>query len=336
MKFPVCNRPGVVFFLDDEPGYLEMIADVLPADWGLRLFSHPETCLSAMKQQAALVEADAWRQREILENWRSGHSLVTGLLQYWRSDETCRYGLSRVWFVDYSMPAMNGLQVVQRAQELPVTKVLLTGRADEHIAIGGFNAGLIDQYLPKQARDMADRLVRLVDSALNEAPPALAPIWGQALCREQSSRLAEPTVAQALDKLVREHGWVEYVLIGQPFGMLALDQQGKAFWVQLELPHALGDVAELARLHGIDETAIAQVETGAVLFDIELRLALAESGGRLHPAGRLGEGAGALLFSVQALGHEHSPGYMSSLARHREARASRAIESVQGVSSQLF
>jgi len=328
MMFPVCNRPGTVFFLDDEPAYLEMIADVLPSDWDLRLFCHPEVCLTAMKHQMVQSDADVWCHREILERWRGGHSLVSGVLHYWRRDGIRRYGLGRVWVVDYTMPAMNGLQAVQAARNVPVTTVLLTGRADEHIAIGGFNAGLIDQYIPKQANDIADRLVKLVEMELNKAPSVLAPIWHQSLNREQLKVLSDRTVAQALDDLVREQNWIEYVLIGQPFGLLALDGDGSAYWMQLEFSEGLGDLAELARLHGIEESLVMLVEAGSALFDIELRLSLAEIGGRIHPAGRLGVGASAPVYSVQALGNDLSPGFMSSLARYRDVRASRAIEHV--------
>ncbi len=33
MSFPLYHRPGTVAFLDDDPAYLEMLADVMPRDW---------------------------------------------------------------------------------------------------------------------------------------------------------------------------------------------------------------------------------------------------------------------------------------------------------------
>lgn len=335
MRIPCYSRPGSVVFLDDEPTYLEMIAEVLPHAWDLRLFSHPGDCLTAMRHQAASADADAWHHREILEGWRSGQSLVSGILRYWKHDGVHRYSLSRVWVVDYSMPAMNGLQALQAARELGVTRVLLTGRADEHIAIGGFNAGLIDQFIPKQTHDMAARLTTLIDAELRKGPPVIGQMWQQSLTREQLRVLEDPTVAQALVELVRTHGWVEYVLIGQPFGVLALDPDGQAHWVQLELPQGLADLSELARLHGVSAAAIREIEAGQALFDIELRLALSDTAGQVHPAARLGSGPQAPAFSVLPIGEDHSPGYPASLACYRRVQGERVIERVDGRTAQL-
>ena len=40
------------------------------------------------------------------------------------------------------MPAMNGLQVLGELVNWSGSRVLLTGRADEQIAVSAFNAGL--------------------------------------------------------------------------------------------------------------------------------------------------------------------------------------------------
>ena len=38
MSFALYRRPGGVVFLDDDPDYLEMLAEVMPLDWYVRLF----------------------------------------------------------------------------------------------------------------------------------------------------------------------------------------------------------------------------------------------------------------------------------------------------------
>ena len=42
MSFPIYRRPGGVVFLDDDPAYLEMLAEVMPEQWSVRLFVHPD------------------------------------------------------------------------------------------------------------------------------------------------------------------------------------------------------------------------------------------------------------------------------------------------------
>ena len=45
MSFPLFHRPGVVVFVDDDPDYLEMLAQVLPRHWHIKLFLRPLKCI---------------------------------------------------------------------------------------------------------------------------------------------------------------------------------------------------------------------------------------------------------------------------------------------------
>ncbi len=65
--------------------------------------------------------------------------------------------------VDYSMPAMNGVEFCQRIANPFVKKILLTGDADEKIAVNAFNQGLIDAYIKKQQIDFPEILEKLLE-----------------------------------------------------------------------------------------------------------------------------------------------------------------------------
>ena len=105
MIFPIYRRPGGVVFLDDDPAYLEMLAEVMPEHWPIRLFTRPADCIAYLQQEPAEREADTWRQMDILDKWRSGQGLIPQILRYWREAATWRFGLAQVCVVDYSMPA---------------------------------------------------------------------------------------------------------------------------------------------------------------------------------------------------------------------------------------
>ena len=84
MIFPIYRRPGGVVFLDDDPAYLEMLAEVMPEHWPIRLFTRPADCIAYLQQEPAEREADTWRQMDILDKWRSGQGLIPQILRYWR------------------------------------------------------------------------------------------------------------------------------------------------------------------------------------------------------------------------------------------------------------
>ena len=62
-----------VVFLDDDPDYLEMLAEVMPPGWHVRLLLSPVDCIEELMQEAdSQWEADGWRQQEIVNRWQGG------------------------------------------------------------------------------------------------------------------------------------------------------------------------------------------------------------------------------------------------------------------------
>ena len=273
MNFPLFHRPGSVVFLDDDPDYLEMLALVLPRHWHVRLFLHPEDCIAHLNREPPFWEADAWAQQEIIQHWHAGRPLVPQILDYW-SRSTERYALTRVCVFDYSMPAMDGLQALSRLQDWPGSRVLLTGQADDQVAIDAFNAGLIQQFVPKQTADLSARLLDVVERLLAAPHASYAQVWRATLKPEQVALLREPAIARQLAALAAARQWVEHVVIGDPFGVLGLDAAGSPGWLQLETAVGVSALAELTQMEGMDAAVVADVRAGRKLASLEISQAL--------------------------------------------------------------
>jgi CheY-like chemotaxis protein len=301
MTFPLFHRPGTVVFLDDDPDYLEMLALVLPRQWHIRLFLRPTDCIAHLLQEPPFWEADAWNQQQLIALWREGKPLIPQILAYW-SRYTERYALSRVCVVDFSMPGMDGLQVLSELGEWPGARVLLTGQADEQVAVRAFNRGLIDQFIPKQTQDISRRLVEAVEHLLFTSHARHAQIWRSTLTQEQAALLRAPGVDNWLANFCTRN-WVEHVVIGAPFGVLGMDAAGQIGWLQLETPQGLRALAEVAEVAGVPPAAVEEIRNGRKLADIELRQALSSTQPPLLvDAFPVGEGAALLggLFPVHA------------------------------------
>lgn len=318
MTFPLFHRPGTVVFLDDDPDYLEMLALVLPRHWHLRLFMRPTECIAHLLQEPPFWEADAWNQQQLVELWREGKPLIPQILAYW-SKYTERYALSRVCVVDFSMPGMDGLQTLAELGDWPGSRVLLTGQADEQVAVRAFNRGLIHQFIPKQTQDISRRLIEAVERLLFAAHPRHAQTWHSTLRPEQAALLRAPGVAAWLSAFCAKN-WVEHVAIGEPFGVLGMDAHGKIGWLQLETRDGLKALAETAEVAGVPAAGLADIRSGARLADVELRQALSSSQPvTLMPAFAVGEGEGALLgalFPVEpVVGPDPANSYAKWLSR---------------------
>jgi CheY-like chemotaxis protein len=324
MTFPLFHRPGTVVFLDDDPDYLEMLALVLPRHWHLKLFLRPSDCIAHLLQEPPFWEADAWNQQQLIGLWREGKPLIPQVLAYW-SRYTERYALSRVCVVDFSMPGMDGLQVLAELGDWPGSRVLLTGQADEQVAVRAFNRGLIDQFIPKQTQDISRRLVEAVERLLFTAHARHAQIWRSTLTQEQSALLRTAGVDTWLTAFCAKN-WVEHVVIGSPFGVLGMDAAGKIGWLQLETRQGLAALAELGQMAGLTATDLEEVRSGHRLADVELQQALgAQQPARLADAFAIG-GDGALLGALFPVAAPNGPDPDNSYSRWLGRQPKRHVQ----------
>jgi CheY-like chemotaxis protein len=287
MSFPLFHRPGTVVFLDDDPDYLEMLALVLPRSWHVKLFLRPQHCINYLQQEPPFWEADAWTQQQLVEEWREGKALIPQVLAYW-SKYTERYSLTRVCVFDYSMPEMDGLTALGELVDWPGSRVLLTGQADEQVAVRAFNRGLIDQFLAKQTPDISRRLIESVEHLMAAPNARHSQIWRATLTAEQNGLLRIPSIGRELSAFASRE-WFEHLVIGSPFGVIGMDAHGKVSWLQLETREGLKALAELAEIEGVSPGEVQDIREGRVLANLELRQAFGRTGPvQLNPAFALG------------------------------------------------
>ena len=268
LQLPLFHRSGSIVFLDDDLDCLDMLGMVLPTHLQVELYMRPTTFLERMREEPARWEADAALHLQMIERWRNGHHLLPQLLRYW-ANNPARYQLVQTCVVDYAMPGSDGLKVLNTLLDWPGSRMLLTGQADEQIAIQAFNGGLIDQFIPKQAPDIAERLLGALAKRAYTPHPRLNSLWRAVLQPAQQSVLQVPSVSRALRQLSQKR-WIEHVVLGEPFGLLGLDSDGNAQWLQLEPTGSLGEPAELAGSAGMGLDVVRAVQAGQRLPAVEL------------------------------------------------------------------
>ncbi len=319
MNLPFFQTPGTVVFVDDDPDYLESLALVLPPHWSVRLFVRPHDAVAALRADAAAWEADAQAQQQIVDQWRrQGTPLVPQLLAYWQQNPQ-RHALVQVAAVDYSMPGMDGLQALEAFGDWPGMRMLLTGQADEQIAIRAFNEGWIQHYCPKQSVDMGVRLVQTVLRLQAQAANRQAPIWRSTLTPFQATLLRAPGVAAQVAQMANQR-FVEFAVIGEPFGLLGRDAQGHPGWLQLEPATGLDDLADLADDQGGASGfgALDDLREGRELINVDLLRSLnSAERPRMRTAHELGPDSALLAawFNLPAPFDQPTTGYAHWLAQ---------------------
>ena len=327
MSFLLYRRPGGLVFLDDDRDCLEMLGEVMPADWYIRLLLRPIACIDLLQQEIASREADARAQQEIVNRWHEGALLIPQILQYWRADGAARFALTQVAVVDYAMPAMSGLRVLGELTRWPGARILLTGRVDEQLAVSAFNRGLINQFISKQSPDIRLRLTTAIQDLRQHPDQRHQQIWCATLSPAQHALLCEPLMAQSLEDLMRRQGWIEHVVIGAPFGVLALNAQGGVQWLQLEYTENLQKMAEMALSQGWDAATAQDIRTGKKLIDRQLQLALGDSHQPQASASfAIADADAGLYAALFAVGEPFSPGLASSYEQFLTQQGERRLQ----------
>lgn len=321
---PLVQCPGSVLFLDDDIDYLDTLGMVIPEHLRVELYSRPSSFIERMREEPARWESDASLQLQMIESWRRGHPLLPQVLHYWASSPE-RHQLARTCVVDYAMPGTDGLKVLNTLQDWPGARILLTGQADEKIAIQAFNNGLIDYFIPKQSHDITVRLLSALDRLAHQAHPRLDSLWRLGLHSDQQALLRRPSVARALQQFTQQR-CIEYVVLGEPFGILGLDTQGHCLWLQLEPTHTRGALTELASTAGLPPDLMRSVQAGQRVPAVELHQQLGLQGPiRSEPAFAIGDD-GLLNGAVFALQDSDLPEPIPKCHDPRTGMASRHVQ----------
>lgn len=268
LTLPLVMLPKRVLFVDDDLDFLETIALSVPK-WSGRLFAtSPAEALAALASEPdhwAALEDVFLRAREARLDGSGEPSLfANAYFNDWR-----RFRLTTVVVLDHSMPQMTGINFVAKLERTPAKRILLTGQADPSVAIDAFNDGLIDKYVPKDL-SIGRHLTQAVDQVHTSLCIRYGNLVRAGLTDEQHALLQAPAVVEALKAKIAALKWHEYVVLGQPFGLMGMGLQGPLQWLQLETNSSTVELAEAVADYGYSGDDLRSIESGSALTAAEM------------------------------------------------------------------
>lgn len=135
-QIPCFQHPTTVLVVDDSLVFRDSLKTYL--------LSGSNRCVSVGSGEKALAILKASPKTPMVMDLCSFQSIA---------DDPKRFDVISSVISDYEMPNMNGLELCEQIKN-PIEKILLTGVADERIAINAFNQKLIHKYINK--RDLVD------------------------------------------------------------------------------------------------------------------------------------------------------------------------------------
>ncbi|MCO4892116.1 MULTISPECIES: response regulator [Cupriavidus] len=265
----VFHHPVLTVLVDDSKSFIDSLAFQMDAARGVITFTDPREALQWIR------EAYATRFPGFLPV-RVTHDDLTFLTErrtvqldidriYRQIHDVNRFLQPGVVVVDYSMPQMDGLEFCQALQDLPCKTILLTGTADESIAVQGFNHGLIDRYVKKHDSNMVERLDQEIEAMQQAYFATLSRTLRELLTRHSFSFLSDPAMTERVRQLTARYGFVEYYLYPNPAGILLLTAQGHATLMVIETRAGLMTQVESAEAYDAPAALIEGLREGRLV-----------------------------------------------------------------------
>nr|WP_297350433.1 hypothetical protein [uncultured Caldimonas sp.] len=217
---------AAVLLVDDDEGYLDALSTLLSTERKVYTCTSHREALALLERSKALSRNFMRRSTDQSTDPHEhlvaiDASRVTSLAQ-----EPRRYEEIALVIADYSMPEGDGLSLCRSMLEYPCRRILLTGAADERLAVDAFNEQLIHQFLRK-----ADRLPEQVQHAVAVQMHAYFAELTRPLAEGLRQRLGAfehvGPVASAVLELFAAANVTEYYLCTEPGGYLVRTAAGE-------------------------------------------------------------------------------------------------------------
>jgi CheY-like chemotaxis protein len=252
-SLPCCLYPTSVILVDDDSKFAKSFGLWLDQSYPCREFTKPYEALSYIKAlrhnpflnrcvvQLEEVDVD---ERNVKVNIRAIHQEVFN---------PNRHKELSVIVVDYNMPDMDGIEFCRQLAGIPnIKKLMLTGEADNTIAVEAFNNGLIDKFIKKDSNSS----MALHQSVLNAvyelqlkyfldlSRPVIDSMRNSP--EKMPACFNDPEFSAWFYALLRQHKFVEFYLIENQANFLLLTKHGKISWLVVRDKQEMADIAQFA------------------------------------------------------------------------------------------
>ncbi len=232
---PCCYFPTEIILVDDNQAFLNNLKLELGDQVKTTAFNNPREALTYLKQKSSLGN-------ELLEQYSeesidySGRSIKKGQMVNLSGLHKEIYNIDRFKIVstvvvDFAMPQLNGREFVQALGNSSYKILMLTGEADNPIAVELFNQGLIHQFILKAQKNYLEIVAQSIEELkikyfLNLSQTLLA-----SLGPNLGSILSDPGYIEKYNELFKTYHIVESYLLDDSGSQLLLNAEGEIFWL---------------------------------------------------------------------------------------------------------
>lgn len=228
---PCCRFPTEVVLVDDNAIFLNNLILALGDSYKVKAFSNPKEAVEYLSQKASLADdfIHTYLEHSIDD---SGKVIKKGTLVnigqlYKEVYNPKRFEIVSVVVVDYAMPQMNGQEFCNAIEKMPYKVLMLTGEADNKIAVDLFNRGVIHKFLLKAQDKYVEEVVKDIEELRNQYFISLSQKFTHSLGDGLTSILSDPAYIEKYHEICKENNIVESYILDDSGSQLLLDPSGK-------------------------------------------------------------------------------------------------------------
>jgi len=138
-------------------------------------------------------------------------------------------------------------------KDSPIKKIMLTGDADQSLAVDAFNEGLIDKFILKKDANVGQKINAAILELQDKYFLNLSQVLLKNLNTQPNSCLKDPKFAEFFNEICQTQKIHEYYLINILGSYLLLKEDGELLWFTVASEEDMDYYHELAESDGASE-----------------------------------------------------------------------------------
>lgn len=237
MNIPLFYRPSQIGILEDDCSFAQTCSRIVEATGNIsKIYSSSQEFIEEFSDTTSeMYVRDVLVDREEIDYGLHCLKIHLPLLPKLLYKE--KPILRSVALVDYSMPFGKGTEILEKINNSFLRSILLTGIADEKIAVDAFNKGSINQYLRKQEENLGEKISHYIKRMTWE----YFTIFSRFLLDKMEDSygfLQNPTLGEWLYDFVQEKDLVSFCILSTDGIFLTKNKDGDFYVLKILFPQA--------------------------------------------------------------------------------------------------
>lgn len=249
LTMPLFFYSTMLVWVDDDEFFVRTIANTFTKDYCIKIFLSPNSFTDFFSKYIPISENISFLRGSNGDNdYEINHRLPVEIdfqtiIDLYNNKQRC-HDISTI-IVDFKMPQLTGLDLMKKTPVSIIKRILLTGEAENELAVAAFNHNIIDRFVHKGNANFAADLKLYVKQLSTQyfsdmTKPLLAHL-------EVEYRLpqSDPIFIDFFNSWMAINNIVEYFIFDKNGSMLVTNESGESFCFIIHTERSLDAFSEL-------------------------------------------------------------------------------------------